>query len=675
VKSNSDLKDDVSYSDDDDDDDDDDDVDVGNLFFGNASDSEDDDDDAKVKKTVGIEKRKQESYIMRILKLASKEDQLELSRSMDKWTSIALWTMGLIMILTVISLTFEIIKALNNNVDHHETVLLTIIIQLQAFYILCASITLLLHIRTFRKVLLLDIRRGFETISDSILFKWMRKTGRSPFKVYADNFLPNVLTPFSSALQWVTWLSVFMVVLIIVSVMFQTLTPFKTVHDFGDYEATFFLSLAIVVFFVYKAYSHLQDSIENLTDVEDMNILSHEDGIEPLLILGDSLGFKYTTQLRKAVEFFEKHNGPLNEFLGDAKTVRSGAAAIQLAGSVLENSLQDEKLQQTLQKTLGNTTINRVKNEILATLDDKDKLAKRLQMLPGVKAGTASKVALFAESVGLVRVDESTRLEQLQQLYNGLQQVKSLAIQTRKGKGIIVEAAVAKAAPFLTGITKTGDREEMVKSMVRSIEVWVKLQGISDATAAMEFAQLIIPQFQAQDMNISQVADFLKQRLQVSDSMSDTILVGMKSLLPANLDELVSKFSNVEGVKQDVAVKLATFASSVGLPNINSSKELDLIRKTFQSFEEIKSSSASAETAFAKIGETLGLWLELTGVEDVTAINEFVTSILPKFQDKQVSAEIVATFLTTKLQTNTFLTNHIMSLLATLTHSHSDSSL
>ena len=55
-------------------------------------------------------------------------------------------------------------------------------------------------------------------------------SGNNPLKQYAEDFMPNVLEPFARSMQWMLWLAFFSVILILLSVMVETLTPFKQVQ-------------------------------------------------------------------------------------------------------------------------------------------------------------------------------------------------------------------------------------------------------------------------------------------------------------------------------------------------------------------------------------------------------------------------------------------------------------
>ena len=58
----------------------------------------------------------------------------------------------------------------------------------------------------------------------------LTSSGNNPLKQYAEDFMPNVLDPFAKSMQWMLWLAFFSVVLILINVMVQTLTPFKQVQ-------------------------------------------------------------------------------------------------------------------------------------------------------------------------------------------------------------------------------------------------------------------------------------------------------------------------------------------------------------------------------------------------------------------------------------------------------------
>ena len=53
--------------------------------------------------------------------------------------------------------------------------MLVLVIQLQSFYVSAMMVTILLHLRTFRKVLLLDVRRVFISVTESGVFRWMKR--------------------------------------------------------------------------------------------------------------------------------------------------------------------------------------------------------------------------------------------------------------------------------------------------------------------------------------------------------------------------------------------------------------------------------------------------------------------------------------------------------------------
>eukprot|EP00041_Stephanoeca_diplocostata_P034570 m.1185410 g.1185410 ORF g.1185410 m.1185410 type:complete len:93 (-) comp24544_c1_seq40:2786-3064(-) len=64
-------------------------------------------------------------------------------------------------------------------------------------------------------------------------------------KEFADGFLDGVLTPFSRSLQWIIWLAVFVLSLVVINIFLEALAPSAKAKAIGGYESTFFLAIAI----------------------------------------------------------------------------------------------------------------------------------------------------------------------------------------------------------------------------------------------------------------------------------------------------------------------------------------------------------------------------------------------------------------------------------------------
>lgn len=436
-------------------------------------------------------------------------------RSQDKWASITLIAIAVVFVLTAISCGFELLKTVENGASvgqFAETVVLVLVIQLQSLYVSAMMVTILLHLRTFRKVLLLDVRRAFISVTESSVFRWMKRgnNGNNPLKQYAEDFMPNVLDPFATSMQWMLWLAFFSVILILLNVMVQTLTPFKQAHEVGEYVSGFYISIGIVIFFAYKVYQNLQLAINNAFQCESLDVLKGANGVEPLLLIGEAMGFKHGEYVRQAVGMYTQSKGSIKDAIRDANGIGSGREGLRLAskvgGIIVEtNPERFATGKASVLKYGAQAASGQLQTDILAALSNQDAVAAKLMQVPGISnAETAARLASLAAELGVQELNGANRLEQLLEMQRQIQQLDD----------------IRSAMHAQTGPQKTATAFAAITELVA---VWADFQSVADASVVAEFSSVVLPKFQEQTIDAEQVAAFLRERLQTNDLVVDGI--------------------------------------------------------------------------------------------------------------------------------------------------------
>eukprot|EP00041_Stephanoeca_diplocostata_P034567 m.1185055 g.1185055 ORF g.1185055 m.1185055 type:complete len:364 (-) comp24544_c1_seq17:607-1698(-) len=313
-------------------------------------------------------------------------------------------------------------------------------------------------------------------------------------KEFADGFLDGVLTPFSRSLQWIIWLAVFVLSLVVINIFLEALAPSAKAKAIGGYESTFFLAIAIEFSFFFVAYLHLSDAVdytfynpalEGLVDSTD------ENPVEPVIRLSETiLGFQQGAKLRQAVAMYERENGPITT----QSQVPTGQDAFKAVSTYARGSLKRtaQRAQALLASIieLSDTVTETDADELdpLQGSDDTQSHRDSTLSVPSRRNSVRSNTSTlsqggidaaveFANMLGVSRSRAMTRLRG----------IRAIAVNVRELSALRDARAAGQAPPQ--------QMEQMKQCCVHIVQAWADVQGLADESAATRFANTILPQY------------------------------------------------------------------------------------------------------------------------------------------------------------------------------------
>ena len=183
--------------------------------------------------------------------LKTSRDRVDFLGSMSKWTAIAAALLVFHSILVLVSLALHLEgerdrtppAALNATatVDFGELAFLESVVTVQEIWAIFTLVMVALHLRMFRKVALLRMRRAATWLAATGVFNVFERVPGLGEGVRAD--LDQVVKHLSATLRLLVWLTITIIALLCVDVLIVSVQPLRSTRFLAGYESGAFLVL------------------------------------------------------------------------------------------------------------------------------------------------------------------------------------------------------------------------------------------------------------------------------------------------------------------------------------------------------------------------------------------------------------------------------------------------
>jgi hypothetical protein len=246
-----------------------------------------------------------------------------------------------------------------------------------------------------------------------------------------------------------------------------------------SYESAFFLAIGIEGFFAFMVGKNLHISVDQLFVFRDTVTELSDSGLEPMLLILEALGFTQIDRLRQAQREFHAGSsissvdakGPTHPRLSTSRAAKEVQNAMAPFGAL--NAMLSRPVAAALQSDEGSDQANESWTQLTSGIG-----------LPSTLTDTAA-----------------TR-----------QHAQSLA------KGMV---AVQTVVPALQsdGTLSDSSIQEYTEVTTQVLTEWSALVGIDDQAAIEECTQVLLPQFLQKKIPREKLSEFLRSRLQLSESV------------------------------------------------------------------------------------------------------------------------------------------------------------